>query len=136
MRYFLAVVLVLLLSPWPALAGRFEISGGMSFSNSNYGDTDYSWTRRWNGSFGYHFSDRSEIEVSFQDVVNRNHIAGYEDTTFHDQIYSLNWIQSLLGREYIIDPFFKIGVGQLNRHASGSYDYMGGVPPTSEVASV
>jgi hypothetical protein len=129
-----AAFLAPLLLPLEALAGTFELSAGGAFTRSNYGVESYNWNRRWTASFGYHFSDRSEIEVSFQDVVDRTHIAGYEDTTFHDQIYSFSWVQSLLGKDYIIDPYFKVGIGQLNRDASGSY---GGVDsPSTQVDAV
>lgn len=133
---FSAALLMLAVMPRNALAGRFELAAGFSFSQSDYGNGDYQWSRRWTGSFGYHFSDRSEIELAIQDVVNRTSISGYEDTTFHDQIYSINWVQSLLGKDYLLDPYFKIGAGQLNRTASGTYYSLGGASPASEVDEI
>lgn len=117
-----------------AMAGRFEVSSGFSYSRTDYGNSNYSWTRRWAGSFGYHFSERSEIEVSIQDVVDRTLIHGYQDTTTHDQIYSLSWVQSMLGKGYLIDPYVKVGAGQLNRDASGTYAFGGS--PASQVDSL
>lgn len=112
----------------PASAGAFEVSGGFNFNRSNYSETSYSWNRRWGASVGYHFTERSGIEFSFQDVVDRTMISGYEDTTFHDQVASINWIQELLGKKYAVQPYFKVGVGQLNRTATGVYAG-GGSPP-------
>lgn len=120
--------------PQAAQAGRFEVSSGFSYSRTDYGERSYSWTRRWGANFGYHFSERSEIEVSFQDVVDRTLINGYQDTTTHDRIYAFNWVQSLLGKGYLIDPYFKLGIGQLNRDANGTY--ASGGSPSSQVDAV
>lgn len=130
---FLALTAVI--SFWPSkasaysgpVAGMFEVTGMFSFSKSDYGDGNQEWTRRWTGSLGYHFTELSELEVSFQDVLARTIISGFEDTTFHDRIYSLDWVQSFTGREYPLQPYVKIGVGQLDRDATGSY--AGGTSP-------
>jgi hypothetical protein len=109
-------------------AGVFELSGTFSFNDNNYGGGNYEWTRRWSGSFGYHLSELSEIELSFQDVLDRTMIGGFEDTTFHDRIYSVDWVQALIGKDFPVQPYVKVGVGQLNRDATGSY-VGGAVPP-------
>jgi hypothetical protein len=126
-----AALLLPILIPSQAKAGYFELSGGFSYDKNNYGDDDYSWDRKWGASFGYHFSERSEIELSFQDVVERTSILNFEDTTFHDQIYSVDWVQALTGKDFPIQPYFKVGVGQLDRTATGSYGVNGssGSPP-------
>jgi hypothetical protein len=121
----LACLFVLLARP---AAAEVELSAGFSFSQSNYSADSYNWNRRWGASVGYNFSERSGIEISFQDIVDRSHIPGYEDTTFHDNVYSANWIQSLMSRKFPVQPYFKVGVGQLNREASGSYGN-GASPP-------
>jgi len=129
--YILALLGLLnlgLLFSAPANAGVFELSVGFSFNQSNYSGDSFYWTRRWGASFAYHFSERSGLEFGFQDITDRTFIQGFQDTTFHDQIYSVSWIQSLLPKDYRLQPYFKIGVGQLNRDASGSYAD-GGVPP-------
>jgi hypothetical protein len=63
----------------------------------------------------------SELEFAFQDVVNVTNIQNFEDTTFHDQIYSVDWVQSFTPKTFPIQPFVKLGVGQLDRSASGTY---------------
>ncbi|MCM2279506.1 MAG: hypothetical protein NDJ89_15630 [Oligoflexia bacterium] len=132
--FALAVWMLQAVIPYRAAAESFEVSTGFSFNKSNYSDNNYSWTRRWGATFGFHFSERSGIEFSAQDVVDRTSISGYEDTTFHDRIYSINWFQSLAGRNAPLQPYFKIGVGQLNRNASGNYAF--GATPPLEVDSV
>lgn len=109
-------------------AGVFELSAGFNYTASNYGDSNYSWTRRWGSSVGYHFSELSEIEFAYQDVVERVRITGYQDTTFHDQIYSADWVQAVVGKSFPIQPYFKLGLGQLNRNAEGNYGF-GSSPP-------
>lgn len=111
-----------------ARSSRLEISFGFSYNRTNYSETSFSWTRRWGASLGYHLTELTEIELGFQDVWDRNQIIGYEDTTFHDQIYSINWVQSFVGRAYPIQPYLKGGVGQLNREAQGTFGN-GASPP-------
>lgn len=103
-----------------ALAENFEVSAGFSFNRINYSEGNYSWTRRYGGTFGYRLSLLSSIEFSFQQVVDRTKIVGFEDTEFTDDIYSINWIQNLFTLA-AIQPYFKVGAGQLNRLATGTY---------------
>lgn len=105
-----------------ARAGVFELSGSFSYSQSNYGSSNSTWTRRWGLSFGYYFLAQSEIEFSIQDILYRTRLGNLEDTTFHDQIYSVDWVQSLTGKKSDFQPYFKLGVGRLNRKASGGAD--------------
>lgn len=131
----MAAGLILALIPSSALgAGGFEISTGFSFSRSQYNNQDFSWNRRWGASLGYNLTETSEIEISFQDVVDRTRIVNYEDTTFHDRIYSANWLQNLVGKSYFVQPYVKGGIGQLNREATGSY--ANGAAPASRVDSL
>jgi hypothetical protein len=116
---FIAVSLATALLPHLALArsGDLETSFGFSFNRTQYEGGSFNWTRRWGASIGYSFNDTSELEASFQDVYNRNKFIGFEDATYHDQIYSANWVQSLLGPGYSLQPYIKGGIGQLNRRA-------------------
>lgn len=107
----------------------FELSGTFSYSQSNFGGTNFEWTRRYMVSFGYYFLAMSEIEFSVQDNFDRTKIDGVADTAFHDQIYSLDWVQSLLPRHAAIQPYVKLGIGELNRTASGTYA-SGDAPPS------
>lgn len=126
-----------LLSIWgaPAQAGNIEISVGVSFNRSVYGDpSNYSWTRRWGASMGYQFTEKTEFELSFQESTDRTHIESYEDTTFVDRVYSVNIVQSLVGKTSMFQPYIKAGVGQLNRDATGTYG--SGAVPISRVDAV
>ena len=111
----------LLLLPSSSLAGVFEFSLGFSFNQSKYTADSFSWTRRWGTSVGYHFSERSGIEVAFSDAYERTFINGYQDTNVHDRVLGLNWVQSLLGKQNAFQPFVKLGVGQLIRDIQGYY---------------
>ncbi|MEO5969050.1 MAG: hypothetical protein ABIQ95_03915 [Bdellovibrionia bacterium] len=116
-----------ILSSCPALAGIIELSGSFAFSSSNYGATGYRWKRSWEASVGYYLSDLTEIQISAEDIVDRTMLGNIEDTTFHDQIFSLEFVQSLLSKRFGFQPFVKAGVGQLLREGTGTY--AGGVPP-------
>lgn len=131
------VFLLAVVTPREASAGYFELSGGFSYSASSYGRPgDFEWIRRFNFSLGYHFTERTEIEISFQDAVDRTSIQGYQDTTFHDQTYTAAWVQSFLGKDSFIDPYFKLGMGQLNHTARGTYSFFGTVSADAEVDSL
>ncbi|MBL7713980.1 MAG: outer membrane beta-barrel protein [Bdellovibrionales bacterium] len=116
-----------------AHAGVVELSTGFSYSRSNYAAGSYTWNRRIGGSVAYHFSATSGIEWAFQMIVDRTVIANgtLQDTTFNDRVYSLNWVQSFLPRESVFQPYVKIGIGQLNRDAEGTYS--GGVSPPARL---
>jgi len=130
---FLALLIALGV-PDSAHAGAFELGFGFFFTRNDYGDGNFSWDRRWGSSFGYHFNEHNEVELAFQDEYTRNLISGLEDTAFHDRVISLNWVQSLLGKDYAVQPYLKLGVGQLIRDASGSYAT--GIPVPEEVDSL
>ena len=118
-----------------AYAGNFEFSLGGSFERSLYSEVSYSWTRTYGASLSYHFTAFSGIELSYQNSVERTEIEGYQDTTFTDKVYSASWVQSLTGRNTPIQPYFKLGVGQLNRDATGSY-FDGLVVPATRTDSI
>ncbi len=130
----LATITLLALAPSLAKAGAFELGFGFSFNRSTYSQ-GYNFTRRWSTTLGYHFSERSGIELGFQDIIDRTVIKDYEDTTFHDRIFSANWVQSFFPKEFPIQPYVKLGIGQLNRDATGFY-YNGLAAPPSEVDSL
>ncbi len=115
------------LQPNAAEAGPFEISLGFNYNRTNYSAGNYTWSRRYGASVAYHFWSTSSLEWSYALAVERTVISGLQDTTFNDQIYSLNWVQGLSTRDAILQPYVKGGLGQLNRDATGTYS--GGVSP-------
>jgi hypothetical protein len=123
-------VFFLVIFPSVSDAGPLEISGNFSYSSSQYGgDNNYQWVRRYGASIGYEFLGTSEIELSLNDSVTRTKNDAVQDTTFHDRVYSVNWVQMFAHRGSVFQPFVKAGIGQLNREAEGSY--AGGVNPPS-----
>lgn len=118
--FFLMVLVLVQLHALQACADNFELSMGFSFNRTNYSEGNFSWVRRWGGTLGYKFNSVSGLEFGAQDVVDRTKIVGYEDTVFHDEVYSLNWVQNLFTFAWL-QPYFKVGAGQLNREATGEY---------------
>lgn len=116
--------LAVLLSSWivEARAGWVELSLGGGYSASKYSETAKNWSRRWNASFGYHFTELSGLEVSFQDIFENNTVTGVQSFNYHDQVYSLNWWQALLPERFFIQPYIKAGLGQLTRVIAGTYE--------------
>lgn len=101
-----------------AHAGFWEVSSGLNYNRSQYSGGSYSWTRRMGGSIGYNFNDSSTLEVALQKSHERNHYEGFEDSTYEDQVYSVNMVWNILDKQSTIQPYLKIGVGQLVRNAS------------------
>lgn len=126
-RIFIFILMIVFYFP-NAWGGAVELSAGFSFNRSNYTQTNYTWSRKWLASVGYYFSERSQVEFAIQDIVDRTKISSYEDITLHDQIYSVSWVQALLSKNAPFQPYIKLGVGQLNRDASGTYAD-GSAPP-------
>jgi hypothetical protein len=102
----------------PAQAGLFEWSLGLNYGRTEYAGGSYTTQKRYGTSVGYNFSELSQIEFSFQEVLDRQKFVNFEDSTYHDRIYSFNWVQSLLPREAKLQPYFRGGIGQLNREAN------------------
>lgn len=123
------IVVALALAPSLAEAGLFELSFGLSYNRSNYSGASYAWQRRWGAAIGYHFSQSSGVEFSYQNVTDRNYVVGSEDTTTLDQVYSISWVQDFMGDKSAFQPYVKLGLGQLNRDITGSYVGAAGVLP-------
>lgn len=115
---FLGLLGGVALGPTSARAGYWELSAGLNYNHSVYSSDSYSWTRRLGGSLGYNFNDSSTLEVAYQHSYERNHYEGFEDSTYDDQVYSLNVVWNIFGRSAQVQPYTKIGIGQLNRDAS------------------
>ncbi len=118
---FLVFFIFIIRSTSLVQAGVFELSGTFSYSQSKLSDISFEWERHWGASLGYFFFESSEIEFALQDILNRTMISGIEDFTYHDQISSVDWVQSLTSRRSILQPYFKLGVGMLQRTVSGSF---------------
>jgi hypothetical protein len=105
-----------------AQAGVFELGGGFSLNRSNYNGGSYNRTTAYSATLGYYFSQDSEIEFMYQDSSTRNFVPDVQDLTYRDRVYSLNFLYYLFDDQAATKPFFRIGVGQLNRDATGNYE--------------
>ncbi len=105
----------------PAIAGVFEAGASFSSTRSVFNGNSYTSTQTWAASLGYYFTQDSEIEFTYQDGKTRNFVEGIQDVSFRDRVYSLNLNYHLASEEQDIRPYLRLGAGQLNRDASGSY---------------
>jgi hypothetical protein len=119
------ILLFFLFFPGDAKAGIIELSASFSYSSATYGTTGAQTRRSWEGSVGYYLYDLTEIQGAVEEVHDHSVISGVGETTFRDQIYSIEVLQALLPRRVGFQPFLKVGAGQLIREASGVY---GGTP--------
>jgi len=132
----ISTLLILFVGP-VAHAGVFELSLGFSYSRSLLQEGDSTTMTSWGSALAYHFSNSSGLEFSFDDVTQKNIVAGVQDITVHDRIYSINWVQGILNQKSMFQPYFKVGVGQTNRDISGSITFSGTkIGVTSEVDEV
>ena len=110
------------------LANSIEISFEGSYSRQKYDSVSYTWNRRYAASIGYTFLNMSEIEISYQQIDTQTVYGSFQNVSYHDQIYSLDLVQSFLPKSYFFQPFVRLGIGQLNRNADG-YFSNGSAPP-------
>lgn len=117
---WLAIATVLMIGP-TALGGVFELGGGFSLNKTTYNAGSFTKSRSYSGTLGYYFTQESELEFMYQDSTTQNYVEGVEDVTYHDRIYSLNLVYYMMSEEESsIRPYFRGGLGQLNRDASGN----------------
>jgi hypothetical protein len=112
---------LIMLWGFSANAGVFELGGAYSYGYNSYAGGAYTSSKTWSTSLGYYFTQESEVEFSYQDSNNRDFVPNVQDISYQDQVYSLNFIYHLAGEGAPIKPYFRLGVGQLNRDASGIY---------------
>jgi len=119
-RYFLLGVLAIItLSPTIADAGVFELSGSFSFAKNRIDANNRSKRVSYRGAFGFHFTQVSGVELSYSMITTQYESSLNAGITVKDRIYSFRWVQSLVPRNTPVQPYIKVGVGQLNRNASG-----------------
>jgi hypothetical protein len=123
-RPLLGLLLSIALYGGNARADYWEFSAGLNYSKSTYTGQSYTWNRRLGASVGYNFSDSSTIELAYQKSFERDHYEGFEDSFYDDQVYSVNLVWNILGRGARIQPYAKVGIGELNRVAA-VYDSIG-----------
>lgn len=112
-----------------AEAGVFELGGSYAWSRSNYNGGSFTWSRTYGASLGYYITQDSEIQFSYSDTTTNTFVKSVQDTTYRDRVYSFNILYHLFDDRSAFRPFFRLGVGQLNRDATGTYEAAGYAPP-------
>lgn len=126
MRYLkLLSLMIVFLTGLAAKAGVYELGGSYSWNRSNYNAGSFSKVRSYGLSLGYYFTQDSELQFSYSDSRTDTYVPGVQDTSYHDRVYSLNLLYYLFDDKDSMRPFFRIGVGQLNRDATGTYPASG-----------
>jgi hypothetical protein len=110
-----------------ASAGVYELGGQFSYQHNTYNGGAFTYTRMYAANLGYYFTEDSEVEFSYQDSTNEDYQPGVQDITYRDRVYSLNFLYHLFEEKSAIRPYFRVGIGQLNRDQTGTY--AGGFQP-------
>lgn len=121
MKFYSIIFILLAAFVSHAQAGVFEVGGGFSYGHNTYNGGSFTSAKSWSGSFGYYFTEESEVQFSYQDSTNRDFVSGVQDISYEDRVYSINFLYHFADEEAKFKPFFRVGVGQLNRDATGSY---------------
>jgi len=117
-----------------AHAGVFEAGTGFSYRQSAYNGGAFTRTQSWSASFGYYFTQDSEVEFDYQDSTTHEFVPNVQDIQYRDRVYSLNLVYHFLEQNAPFRPFVRAGVGQLNRDATGTYT--GGFSPAGRLDQV
>lgn len=115
----------------PSLAhaqGVWELSAGGGYNRTRFTDRDFSWSRRYTGAVAFYFLESSQVELAVQTSRERVKLSGFQDTIINDTTMSVSWLQSFFGRQALFQPYLRLGVGQLNRDATGTFA-SGAQPP-------
>ncbi len=134
MKAILLLLIGLGFSWVPVYAGVFETSAGYSVHHSSYNGGSYTTGSSLTGSFGYYFTQDSEVEFSYQDSNTQEFVPSVQDIHYRDRVYSLNLMYHFANEGAPIRPYVRFGVGQLNRDATGSYQ--GGYSPAGRLDQV
>ena len=121
MKAVLALIFICLGTAENSFAGVFELGSGWSYRRSSYNSGSYTSMTSWNASLGYFFTQDSEVEFLYQDSSNSEYVPSIQDLQYRDRVYSLNFVYHLLPEGSSFRPFFRAGLGQLNRDATGTY---------------
>ncbi|MBN1115319.1 MAG: outer membrane beta-barrel protein [Oligoflexia bacterium] len=117
-------VLIMGLISINAFAGYYEISAKGSYSN--YKNTEDTFTRSYSfgASVAYRFISASAIEIAYTKTFQKQ-TAPYSNIQGIIQVASVSILGYLLGKEYMFQPFVKIGGGYMFREYSYKYDLEG-----------
>lgn len=112
-----------------AQAGVYEVGGSFSWNRSNYNAGSYTWTKSFGFSFGYYFTQDSEVQFSYSDSTTKTFVESVQDTSYRDRVYSINFVYHFFDEQSTFRPYVRMGVGQLNRDATGTYSAAGYYAP-------
>ena len=119
-RMFL--VLLIYLNSTSNAFGYFagELSLMASYSKTDYGNSNYSTTRRYTSAVGYNLTAITQIELSYIYADIFFNQDPYQTTSINEQALALSVVQSLVPPNYVIQPYLKGGVAQFNRRTNGT----------------
>ncbi len=115
-------------------AGVFETGAGYSYRQSSYNGGAYTRMKSWNATFGYFFTQDSEVEFVYSDSTTNEFVPNVQDIQYRDRVYSLNLVYHFFSESDPVRPYVRCGVGQLNRDATGTYT--GGFSPAGRLDQV
>jgi len=133
-KFVLALSVLFLILPDLAKAGLFEMGTGYSYRQSSYNGGAYTRMKAWNASFGYFFTQDSEVEFVYQDSTTNEFVPNVQNIQYRDRVYSLNLVYHFFQEGSAVRPYVRAGVGQLNRDATGTYS--GGFSPAGRLDQV
>ncbi len=108
-----------------ANAAVIETSLMASYGRANFSDSYSYMERRYSGSIEFKFTAVSGIQFEYTDSYSRSTYdttvgsllptTTKETTSYRDKVYSFNFVQNLVPAKWLIQPYFKVGGGRLDR---------------------
>lgn len=124
-KVLLSLAALFCLAASPARASVIEISGSAAYGKSDLGDGYKTVQRRYSGSVELKLTQVSGVQFEYSNSWSKytsrivvGNLLPYitdQNTFYIDQVYSLNWVQNLVPSNWIMQPYFSVGAGKVDR---------------------
>jgi hypothetical protein len=121
--YLFLIIVLSLLFPHKGFAGVIETSIMGSYNRSQPAEGYRSTKRSYTGSIDFKFTAVSAVQFEYTHATSvytfPSTLGGLLGTAVtvtlrqEDQLYNVNWVQNLVPAKFLIQPYFKVGIGRL-----------------------
>jgi hypothetical protein len=118
-------------------AATVELSGLVAFGKADFEDGYKSDQRRYTGSIDFKFTSVSALQLEYTDSytevsypINLSSMLiiprkTTQTISYRDKIYSFNWVQNLVPSKWIVQPYFVVGGGKMQRKVDKAIPELG-----------
>lgn len=113
-----------------------ELSFMGMYTKTNFGGGAYTTTRRYTLTVAVYLTSTSEVEASYNYTDTFFNYDPIQTISINEQTLALSLIQALVPRQWIVQPYGKVGAAQYNRMQSGTTDGRPTTPTSSKSPSM